>query len=89
MKKRVRTNRVFPPPPVIDLDGHQHECGGHFRLAEEDRELVVRQLRRTVPEQFYRCDRCGEETVTARQMYDARQLALASIQADERLMSGS
>jgi hypothetical protein len=80
MKRRVRTNRVYPPPAALELDGHRHECGGRFRWAEEDRELVVGQSRRIVPQQFYRCDGCGEERLTLRQIYDARRLASAIAQ---------
>ncbi len=90
MKKRVRSDGVsaVPRPPVLDMDGVQHECGGQFRLTEENHDLVVGQWRRMVPQQLYRCDRCGEGMLTFRQMYDARQLAAASIRADEQLLSG-
>ncbi len=77
MKKRVRSDGVsaFPPPPVLDMDGVWHECGGQFRLAVEDREVVVGQSPRVVRQGFYRCDRCDEEMLTYRQIDDARRIA--------------
>ncbi len=91
MKKRVRSEEVseFSRPPVLDMDGVQHECGGQFRLAVADREVVVGQSRRVVRQELYRCDSCEEEMLTYRQIDDARRLATALMRADEQLLSGN
>lgn len=73
----------------VNLEGVEHDCGGHFRLLEERRDVAIGQSRVRVTQQFFRCDTCAEERQTLDQLGAARRAAAAETRACEGLLSGA
>ena len=73
----------------VRLEGVEHDCGGHFELLEERRDVIIGQNRAPVVQLFYRCDGCAEERQTLEQMAAARRAAAAELRSHDHLLSGA
>jgi putative zinc finger/helix-turn-helix YgiT family protein len=74
---------------AVNLDGVEHDCGGHFRLVEEKRDVVIGQSHVPIIQQFFRCDACDEERQTLDQLGAARRAAALSVRERDRMLSGA
>jgi putative zinc finger/helix-turn-helix YgiT family protein len=74
-------------PTTIELSGLAHDCGGHFVLHSDTRNVPIGQTRVAVAEEYYRCDNCGEERQTLEQIDNARREAAVSLRIRDNLLA--
>lgn len=72
---------------VVDLTDATHDCGGHFRLVTEVRDVTLGQSRIPVHESYFRCDLCAEERQTLEQLGDARRAAAGAVRVRDGLLA--
>lgn len=71
----------------IDLEGHPHDCGGHFHAISRADTIAIGRRRAAVEQIVFRCDRCGEERQTLAEAGRARREAAARIQEADRQLA--
>ena len=74
-------------PISVDLTDATHDCGGHFRLVTEVRDVTLGQSRVPVNESYFRCDLCAEERQTLEQLGNARRAAAGAARIRDGLLT--
>lgn len=64
-------------------------CGGKVRLVKEEREHSIRRRRVMVPQEFYRCDDCGEEYFSAAQADALHNAAIDELRKREPFVAAA
>lgn len=73
---------------IASLEGSLHRgCGGRYKLEKETVTIRLSGMSAEVEREFFRCDKCGNDSRTIEQRETAEKAAIERIRADHSLLT--